>query len=62
MQLDLRRRGGRCGQLRRRGAQAFKAQALAAAAGPRLRLGPNETFRTGIMTYPPVAADLVPAS
>jgi hypothetical protein len=43
-------------------AQAFKAQALAAAAVPEAPIVLTETFRTGIMSCPPVAADLVPAS
>jgi hypothetical protein len=43
-------------------AQAFKAQALAAAAMSETPVGSTETFRTGIMASPSVAADLVPAS
>jgi hypothetical protein len=43
-------------------AQAFKAHALAAAAVPKAALGAFETFRSGILACPSVAADLVPAS
>lgn len=46
-------------------AKIFKAQALAAAstgvAVPHGRIGGVETFRSGILAYPSVAADLVPA-
>ncbi|OBI40719.1 hypothetical protein A5707_08745 [Mycobacterium kyorinense] len=42
-------------------AQAFKAQALAAGS-VREGIGLVETFRTGVMACPSVAADLVPAS
>jgi hypothetical protein len=43
-------------------AQVFKAHALAAAAVPAAAIGPTETFRSGIMASPSVAADLIPAS
>jgi hypothetical protein len=43
-------------------AQAFKAYALAAAAVPQPTVGATETFRSGTMACPSVAADLVPAS
>jgi hypothetical protein len=43
-------------------AQVFKAHALAAAAVPDVPIAPTETFRSGIMACPSVAADLVPAS
>jgi hypothetical protein len=43
-------------------AQTFKAQALAAAASPESSIGHTETFRSGLLTCPSVAADLVPAS
>jgi hypothetical protein len=47
-------------------AKIFKAQALAAAlsgaAVPHGSIGAVETFRSGILAYPSVAADLVPAS
>lgn len=43
-------------------AQMFKAQALAAAAAPNLQIGRVETFRSGLLAWPSVAADLVPAS
>jgi hypothetical protein len=43
-------------------AQTFKAQALAAAASPASPIGLTETFRSGLMACPSVAADLVPAS
>lgn len=43
-------------------ARAFKARALAAAALPEAPIEPTETFRSGIMACPSVAADLVPAS
>jgi len=42
-------------------ARMFKAQALAAAAGPDGPIGDAETFRSGLLTCPSVAADLVPA-
>jgi len=42
-------------------AQIFKAQALAAAAVPRGSIGHIETFRSGLLACPSVAADLVPA-
>ena len=42
-------------------AQIFKAQALAAVANVETSIGQTETFRTGLLTWPPVAADLVPA-
>lgn len=43
-------------------AQVFKAHAFAAAAIPEVGISPTETFRTGVMSCPSVAADLVPAS
>lgn len=43
-------------------AQAFKAQALTAAAVPATDIELTETFCSGIMACPSVAADLVPAS
>jgi len=47
-------------------AQIFKAQALAAAlndgGAPASSIGLTETFRSGLMACPSVAADLVPAS
>jgi hypothetical protein len=43
-------------------AQMFKAKALAAAAVPHGSIGHIETFRSGLLTCPSVAADLVPAS
>ncbi|MDM4142841.1 MULTISPECIES: hypothetical protein [Mycobacterium] len=43
-------------------AQTFKAQALAAAAAPHAPIGRVETFRSGLLAWPSVAADLVPAS
>lgn len=43
-------------------AQMFKAQALAAAAAPQARIGHVETFRSGLLAWPSVAADLVPTS
>lgn len=43
-------------------AQTFKSQALAAAAAPHAPIGPVETFRSGLLAWPSVAADLVPAS
>ena len=46
-------------------ARVFKAQALAATpageAWDAPQIGATETFRSGIMTCPPVAADLIPA-
>ncbi|KZS59928.1 hypothetical protein [Mycobacterium ostraviense] len=42
-------------------ARTFKAQAMAAAALPQDSIGPTEIFRSGWMTCPSVAADLVPA-
>ncbi len=42
-------------------AQAFKAQALAAAGVPARPIGDAETFRSGAMVSPSVAADLIPA-
>ena len=43
-------------------ATIFKAQALAAAAAPYGSIGCLETFRSGLLACPSVAADLVPAS
>ena len=43
-------------------AQAFKAQALAAAAMPQASIGLVETFRSRVMAFPSVEADLIPAS
>jgi hypothetical protein len=43
-------------------AQTFKAQALAAADVPVGPIGHTETFRSGLLASPSVAADLVPAS
>jgi len=43
-------------------AQIFKAQALAAAAVPHGSIGHTEIFRSGLLAWPSVAADLVPAS
>ena len=43
-------------------AQIFKAQALAAAAVPQGSIGHTEIFRSGLLAWPSVAADLVPAS
>ncbi|UXA06218.1 hypothetical protein KXD96_25670 [Mycobacterium sp. SMC-2] len=43
-------------------AHTFKAQALAAAAVPCGSIGHVETFRSGLLAWPSVAADLVPAS
>jgi hypothetical protein len=43
-------------------AQAFKAQALAAAAVPVNSIGLIETFRSKVMACPSVGADLIPAS
>jgi hypothetical protein len=42
-------------------AQIFKGQALAAAAVPPGSIAHTETFRSGLLTWPSVAADLVPA-
>jgi hypothetical protein len=42
-------------------AQAFKAQALAAAAMPQESIGLVETFRSRVMACPSVEADLIPA-
>ena len=44
-----------------RAAQTFKAKALAAAALPDGSVGHIETFRSGLLACPSVAADLVPA-
>jgi len=43
-------------------ARIFKSQALAAAAVPHVSIGHTETFRSGLLAWPSVAADLVPAS
>ncbi|OBH29340.1 hypothetical protein A5692_21025 [Mycobacterium sp. E342] len=43
-------------------AHMFKAQAMAAAALPLAPLGHVETFRSGLLAWPSVAADLIPAS
>ncbi len=43
-------------------AQIFKAQALAAAAVKQGASGHTEIFRSGLLAWPSVAADLVPAS
>jgi len=47
-------------------AQTFKAKALAAASNvggvPHIPVGHVETFRSGLLAWPSVAADLVPAS
>lgn len=47
-------------------AQTFKAQALAAASNaadaPQRPVAHVETFRSGLLAWPSVAADLVPAS
>ena len=43
-------------------AQIFKSQALAAAAVPHGSIGHTEIFRSGLLAWPSVAADLVPAS
>ncbi len=43
-------------------AQIFKGQALAAAAVSVGSIDPTETFRSGLLAWPSVAADLVPAS
>ncbi|OBG74401.1 hypothetical protein A5714_16160 [Mycobacterium sp. E2462] len=42
-------------------ARTFKAQALAAAALPQVPVGAVEVFRSGLLAWPSVAADLVPA-
>lgn len=42
-------------------ARTFKAQALAAAAVPHAPIGAVEVFRSGLLAWPSVAADLVPA-
>lgn len=42
-------------------AQMFKGRALAAAGSAATPVGPTETFRSGLMACPSVAADLVPA-
>ena len=42
-------------------ARVFKAQALAAAAVGDLPVAPVETFRSGVMSCPPIGADLIPA-
>jgi hypothetical protein len=42
-------------------ATIFKAQALAAAAVPHGSVGDVETFRSGLLACPSIAADLVPA-
>jgi hypothetical protein len=43
-------------------AQTFKAAALAAAAVPHASIDHTEIFRSGLLAWPSVAADLVPAS
>ncbi|ORA19240.1 hypothetical protein [Mycobacterium arosiense] len=43
-------------------ARTFKAQALAAASARHAPVGHVETFRSGLLAWPSVAADLVPAS
>ena len=43
-------------------AQIFKSQALAAAGLPPGSIGETEVFRSGLLAWPSVAADLVPAS
>lgn len=47
-------------------AQTFKAKALAAASGvdgaPQVAVDRVEIFRSGLLAWPSVAADLVPAS
>jgi hypothetical protein len=45
-----------------RAAQMFKGRALAAAAVPDSPIDDTETFRSGLLACPSVAADLVPAS
>ncbi|BBX41747.1 hypothetical protein [Mycobacterium simiae] len=42
-------------------AQVFKGKALAAAALPGCSIGHAENFRSGLLAFPSVAADLVPA-
>lgn len=42
-------------------ARTFKAQALAAGGASAVRIGDIETFRSGLLAWPSVAADLVPA-
>jgi hypothetical protein len=42
-------------------AQIFKSAALAAAAIPHAAIADTETFRSGLLAWPSVAADLVPA-
>lgn len=42
-------------------ARIFKARALAAAAAPVVSVGPIESFRSGLLACPSVAADLLPA-
>ncbi|MCV7031800.1 hypothetical protein [Mycobacterium sherrisii] len=42
-------------------AQVFKGKALAAAALPGCSIGHTESFRSGLLAFPSVAADLVPA-
>ncbi|WP_174183643.1 hypothetical protein [Nocardia barduliensis] len=41
-------------------AQAFKAQALTAAAVPATTVGTTEVFRSGLSSFPPIGADLSP--
>ncbi|MFE6921860.1 hypothetical protein ACFVAV_12485 [Nocardia sp. NPDC057663] len=41
-------------------AQAFKAQALAAAELPAASIATTEVFRSGVSTFPPIGADLSP--
>lgn len=43
-------------------ALAFKGQAMAVAEMPEMQIEPTETFRSGLMACPSVAADLIPAS
>lgn len=43
-------------------AQIFKGRALAAAGVPVDSIDPTETFRSGLLAWPSIAADLVPAS
>jgi hypothetical protein len=42
-------------------AQIFKAQALAAVSNVQTSIGRTETFRSGLLAWPSVAADLIPA-
>ena len=42
-------------------AQIFKAQALAAVSNVESSVGHTETFRSGLLAWPSVAADLIPA-